>query len=617
MAVIDFASSTGLWVKQVTTSFFHKGSKLLFKTTFLQKNIKWIAFLFIAVWLLGATGAYFYYQHQTDVFVQGLGDNIHRDILSGDHPVYQQALDLNRELSERLGPYIELNLADDIQKTLEDKAQLLNRLAYIEIIKLPAGNLPVARIHTVPSSPRIVQPISLPDTDAEAWVLPDEVLVRFSTDIFFLQQKKNGVVRTFVDPLIPSPLAKYRKQFIVTAVLGIPLALLVLLLLLNTGIAVLAKAGQQRKQKQQEKEKLQEVIPLLLATRMIWRIEQQMIADQKIQEKDIWVGPYLLKDRIGIGGMAEVFVAEYRGQNNFRKIVALKKILSHLADNSEFTDQFITEAQIAALLKHPNIIKTNNFGKFGDDYLMEMEYVNGRNLAEILGRIKSSLPVKQSIFIISEVCRGLVYAHNKIDDMTGDPLNIIHRDITPQNILISFEGEVIISDFGIAKAGFVSGLTQTGTIKGKVGYLAPEQVDDNTSVDQRTDLYALGIIFYELLSGKRLFRFDSIIEAIRKIPVIQIPEIGEIVPGLPEEVNRVVMRALEKDKQRRYQSAEEFLEDMEELKRDFTITYGTNDLSKFMRKHFSVKRPKKTTSGQISPVLWQYIITRMSGISRN
>ena len=326
----------------------------------------------------------------------------------------------------------------------------------------------------------------------------------------------------------------------------------------------------------------------------IWAQENAKARQERLDAEER-IGPYILKQRIGRGGMAELFIAEKIRENDFRRIVALKRILPHLADDPEFTMRFIREAKIAALLQHSNIVATNDFGKYDNSYIIVMEYVRGLNLAEIMTRLKRRLDMEQAVYIVAQICRGLHYSHTKSDDETGKPLNIVHRDISPQNIMISYEGEVKISDFGIAKAALFPGFTQAGVIVGKLSYMSPEQVIEGEVVDCRTDIYALGIVFYELLSGSPLFRFGSAVQAIAEIPKTKVRPIGKLAPDIPDALGRIVMKALEKDKNRRYPTALTFLDDLEALKREFSITYGMTDLSNFMKRHFSLVRPTEET----------------------
>ena len=304
------------------------------------------------------------------------------------------------------------------------------------------------------------------------------------------------------------------------------------------------------------------------------------------------IGPYLLTKKIAKGGMAELFIADYIREDGFRRTVAIKKILPHLSENQDFIKMFIREARLAALLQHPNIVQIIDFGKIQNAYLIAMEYIAGKNLGEIMAQLKEGLPVDLSIFLIMKICMGLKYSHTKTDDRSGEYLHIVHRDISPQNMLISFLGEVKIADFGISKARSEPSLTQAGVIKGKLSYLSPEQVMGQ-DVDHQADIYALGLVFYEILSYKKVYQFDNHIEAIRSIPKKEIPPLISLRPDIPDELNRIVMKCLEKDKKLRYQTVQEIHDDLMILRNKLNITYDASNLADFMRKNFG--KPEKTT----------------------
>jgi len=183
--------------------------------------------------------------------------------------------------------------------------------------------------------------------------------------------------------------------------------------------------------------------------------------------------------------------------------------------------------------------------------------------------------------------------------------------VSPQNVLVSFQGEVKISDFGIAKAGFDAGLTQTGAIMGKLCYLSPEQAMEGERVDHRADIYAVGIIFYEILSGNRVYRFRNPVEAINVLPKMKIPPLRSVAPDVPEEIERIVMKALEKDKKARYQTVDAMENDLENVRRDFTITYDMNDLSRFMQIHFPGS-PMRRPDTVFCSNLWPFICEVMN-----
>lgn len=297
------------------------------------------------------------------------------------------------------------------------------------------------------------------------------------------------------------------------------------------------------------------------------------------------IGPYRLRDKIAQGGMAELYMADYLREDGFRRQVAVKKVLPHLAENQDFIKMFIREARLAALLQHPNIVQIFDFGKIQNTYFIAMEYIDGKTLGQVMAHLRTGLPVNMTIFVILQICLGLDYSHKRKDDDSGNPLGIVHRDISPQNILISFQGEVKISDFGISKANTEPSLTQAGVIKGKLAYLSPEQALGK-HVDHQADIYALGLLFYETLTGTRIYQFDTDIEAIRAIPEIEIPPVKQVREDIPDALNDIVMKCLEKEKAARYQDARKLHEDLVKLKSKLQLSYDTSDLSNFMKTTF-------------------------------
>jgi tRNA A-37 threonylcarbamoyl transferase component Bud32 len=305
---------------------------------------------------------------------------------------------------------------------------------------------------------------------------------------------------------------------------------------------------------------------------------------QRVQNLDA-LGPYHLISKVAQGGMAELYLADYLREDSFRRRVALKRILPHFAANEEFIHMFIREARLAALLQHPNIVQVFDYGRMSDVSFIAMEYIDGKNLGQIISRLDQGLPVEPAVFIFSEICKGLEYSHSKKDDQTGEPLNIVHRDISPQNILVSFQGEVKISDFGISKAKTEPSLTQVGMIKGKLMYLAPEQLTGE-AVDHRLDLYALGLVFYQALTGHLAYQFDSEVEAIKNIPTVAIEPLRHRKPGIPEDLDRIVMKCLEKNVAARYQSAAAIQADLSAFKKKRQITFDSADLAALLKEAF-------------------------------
>jgi len=277
-------------------------------------------------------------------------------------------------------------------------------------------------------------------------------------------------------------------------------------------------------------------------------------------------GPYRLLERVAVGGMAEVFRAKRSGVEGFEKVVAVKRILSHLSDNKEFVDMFVDEAKMVAGLTHPNIVQIFDLGRIERSYYIAMEYVHGRDLRTILRRAKERhvlVPLELSAFVVSRLAAALEYAHRKRDE-AGQPMLLVHRDVSPQNILLSFEGDVKLTDFGIAKAASKASITDKGALRGKLLYMSPEQAWGK-AMDRRSDIFSLGIVFYEMLTGQKPFLGTSemsILETVRECRVA--PPIT-VNPGIPEKMERVAMKALERDPEVRYQDAGEMHRDLERV----------------------------------------------------
>ena len=317
------------------------------------------------------------------------------------------------------------------------------------------------------------------------------------------------------------------------------------------------------------------------------RAESPSSPIDKIQETPdgTRIGPYQLRRLIARGGMAELYQADYLRSDGFRRSVAIKKVLPHLVEYDDFIQMFIREARLAALLQHPNIVQIFDFGKIQNSYFIAMEYIDGLTLGEIMSRLQTGLPIDMAVYIALKITQGLDYSHRRKDDDTGNPLGIIHRDISPQNILISYQGEVKLSDFGISKATTEPSLTQAGVIKGKLSYLSPEQALGKPA-DMQSDLYSLGLVMYEILSGRQLCQFDSEIDAIRSIPEMEIEQLITVRPEVPEQLNRIVMRCLEKQPERRYPDAADLQRALIDLKNQTYMAYDGSSLSHFLKTNF-------------------------------
>ena len=300
-------------------------------------------------------------------------------------------------------------------------------------------------------------------------------------------------------------------------------------------------------------------------------------------------GKYILLEKLAMGGMAEVYLTKAPSAGGISKFIAIKRILPQFSENKEFISMFKDEAKIAINLNHSNIVSIFEFGDVGNQFYLAMDYVEGRNLRQILNKLKKSpqrLSTEQCLYIVKEVAAGLDNAHRCLDGATGRPLNIIHRDMSPQNIMISFEGEVKVVDFGIAKAESQIETTRAGTLKGKFGYMSPEQVD-GLQVDLRTDIFSLGTVLWELLANDRLFVANNEINTLRKIRDCQIPSLRKINPNIPQELDRIVNKALARDRNLRYQTSAAFHKDLNRFLNRQYPDFSSQDFSVFIKTLYS------------------------------
>jgi serine/threonine protein kinase len=266
-------------------------------------------------------------------------------------------------------------------------------------------------------------------------------------------------------------------------------------------------------------------------------------------------GPYIVYEQLGLGGMATVHRAETQGIAGFRKPVALKRMLPSIAANADQVQSFIREARLASHLHHANVAQTYELGKVGDVYFIAMELVTGRNLREILAHCANKIgpmPLPLALNILNQVCDALDYAHNLCDE-AGQPLGIIHRDVSPANVIVSETGVCKLIDFGIAKASARGMQTTSRTIKGKFAYMAPEYIAGH--IDARADLFAAGVIAHEILANRPLFQGKDEMATLENVRTMPISPPSAWRPDVPPEVDSIVMTALERDPERRWQRA--------------------------------------------------------------
>jgi len=274
-------------------------------------------------------------------------------------------------------------------------------------------------------------------------------------------------------------------------------------------------------------------------------------------------GKYILLNKIALGGMAEIFRAKTIGAEGFEKEVVIKRILPHYTEDEAFVTMFIDEAKVSSGLNHPNIVQIYDFDTQDEAYYIAMEYIEGRDLRRSIDRGNKEdnpLTVPQVVHTVMEIAKGLHYAHTKTSK--GEPLNIIHRDVSPQNVMISFDGEVKIMDFGIAKAAARSTKTRAGTVKGKCAYMSPEQARGK-DLDPRSDLFAVGVIMWEMLTGRRLFAGETDFETLTNVLKADVPSARGVNPDVPEAVDAMLLKCLQRERDDRYSDCKEFLRDLE------------------------------------------------------
>ena len=281
-----------------------------------------------------------------------------------------------------------------------------------------------------------------------------------------------------------------------------------------------------------------------------------------------------------------MFRAKLTGAQGFEKLIAIKMILPNLSAEENLVTSFIDEAKLAALLHNENIIQIYDFGSMDDQYFIAMEYLFGKDLRAIIRTAREkdlALGMENILYIMSRICAGLDYSHN-LKDLQGKPLNIIHRDINPQNILMTYEGQIKIIDFGIAKAASHNNQTRENLIKGKLAYMSPEQANGQ-QIDHRSDIFSTGIILYELLAARRMFTGETM-HVLSLVREAQYDPPEEVIPDLPTKLNSILRRALEKDPDDRYQNAGEMLADIEEFMFELSLRPNNRSFAAYMKELF-------------------------------
>ena len=309
-------------------------------------------------------------------------------------------------------------------------------------------------------------------------------------------------------------------------------------------------------------------------------------------------GPYAVFERLGVGGMATVHRALERGPDGFERMVALKRLLPHLAEDASFIKSFVREAKLASILNHINIVQIYELGRVGTEYFISMEYIDGRDVRRILRharKVTGPPPIHVTVALMIQLCEALDYAHAKSDD-DGTPLKLVHRDVSPSNVIVTSSGHLKVIDFGIAKAESSQLRTQTGRVKGKLAYMAPEAIAGGKDLDSRSDLWAVGVILHELLTARPLFASKNEYQTLLKV------QKGDIMPpstfnqGCPPEIDAVVFKALARDPDDRFANAGEMRQELLEIKRQYSLQTGYRDVAAWLDWAFSLEQPGNFTN---------------------
>lgn len=309
---------------------------------------------------------------------------------------------------------------------------------------------------------------------------------------------------------------------------------------------------------------------------------------------------YRVIDKIAAGGMAEVFRAESAGIEGFKKRVAIKRVLPHLSQKRQFISMFLDEARLCAQLTHSNVVQTFDIGIGDDTYFIVMEYVDGADLKAVIERFRSvdsPVPLEPAVYMALKMCEGLAYAHS-LTDSHGKSFGIVHRDVSPPNVLITRYGEVKITDFGLAKANNQLEQSEPGIIKGKFSYLAPEAAMGE-EVDARVDIFAVGIILWEMLAGRKLFAGSSDYQTVKLVQRAEIPPLRELNERVPAALEKVILKALARDRDQRYARASDLGKDLNQFLFKSGNPVGPWDIARLVRDTLAERKHQKPGSPNI------------------
>ncbi|MBX3233625.1 MAG: protein kinase, partial [Labilithrix sp.] len=307
-----------------------------------------------------------------------------------------------------------------------------------------------------------------------------------------------------------------------------------------------------------------------------------------------FLGRYRVVDEIGIGGMASVHLARMDGPGGFQKWVAIKKIHTHLVEDDSFVQMFLDEARVAARISHPNVATVFDLGKHEDTYWIAMEYLHGEPLREVMRRTEelgTAMPPEIACRVIADAAEGLHAAHELLGK-NGEKLGLVHRDVTPHNLFVTYDGVTKVVDFGIAKFSSRMSHTRAGTLKGKLAYMSPEQVHGET-IDRRTDIFALGVVLWELTTGQRLFRMESDLDTLAKVQECNVPRPSTLIRGYPVDLEKIVMKALAKNRGERFKTARELSRALQSLLMRRGLFIASDEVAAYTQQIFQDRIQKR------------------------
>ncbi|MDB4943586.1 MAG: serine/threonine protein kinase, partial [Labilithrix sp.] len=307
-----------------------------------------------------------------------------------------------------------------------------------------------------------------------------------------------------------------------------------------------------------------------------------------------FLGRYRIVDEIGLGGMASVHLARMDGPGGFQKWVAIKKIHPHLVEDDSFVQMFLDEARVAARISHPNVATVFDLGKHDDTYWIAMEYLHGEPLREVMRRTEelgTAMPPEIACRVIADAAEGLHAAHELLG-RAGEKLGLVHRDVTPHNLFVTYDGVTKVVDFGIAKFSSRMSHTRAGTLKGKLAYMSPEQVHGE-GIDRRTDIFALGVVLWELTTGQRLFRMESDLDTLAKVQECNVPRPSTLIRGYPVDLEKIVMKALAKNRGERFRTAREFSRALQSLLMRRGLFIASDEVSAYTQSIFNERIQKR------------------------